>query len=91
MLRRPEGATAAQVSKATGWATHTVRGFFAGLKKKGIEVAVKERVRTRLPSLPIIRGATCELLRRSTRSTALELLSRPLATGRARYAVSRDG
>jgi hypothetical protein len=45
LLRRPEGATVAQVAGATGWAQHTVRGFFAGLKKKGIEVTVLERVR----------------------------------------------
>ena len=45
LLRRPEGATVAQVAEATGWAQHTVRGFFAGLKKKGIEVTVLERVR----------------------------------------------
>jgi hypothetical protein len=45
MLRRPEGATVAQIMEGTGWAAHTVRGFFAGLKKKGIEVAVLERVR----------------------------------------------
>jgi hypothetical protein len=46
LLRRPEGATVAQVVEATGWAPHTVRGFFAGLKTRhGIEVAVLERVR----------------------------------------------
>jgi hypothetical protein len=45
MLRRPEGATVAQIAAATGWAPHTVRGFFAGLKKKGVEIAVLERVR----------------------------------------------
>ena len=46
MLRRPEGATVAQIAEATGWAAHTVRGFFAGLKKRqGIEVQVLERVR----------------------------------------------
>ena len=45
MLRRPEGATVAQIADATGWAAHTVRGFFAGLKKKGVDVAVLERVR----------------------------------------------
>jgi hypothetical protein len=46
LLRRPEGATVAQISEATGWANHTVRGFFAGLKKRqGIAVEVLERVR----------------------------------------------
>jgi hypothetical protein len=45
LLRRPEGATVAQIAEATGWANHTVRGFFAGLKKRGIAVAVLERVR----------------------------------------------
>ena len=45
MLRRPEGATVAQIADATGWAQHTVRGFFAGLKKKGHAVEVRERIR----------------------------------------------
>ena len=45
MLRRPEGATVGQIAEATGWAAHTVRGFFAGLKKKGHAVQVLERVR----------------------------------------------
>ena len=45
LLRRPEGATVAQVAEVTGWAQHTVRGFFAGLKKRGITVTVLERVR----------------------------------------------
>jgi len=40
MLRRPGGATITQISDATGWQSHTVRGAFAGaLKKKlGLEV-----------------------------------------------------
>ena len=46
MLRRPEGATVAQIAEATGWAQHTVRGFFAGLKKRqGIRVEIAERIR----------------------------------------------
>ena len=49
MLRRPEGATVAQIAEATGWAPHTVRGFFAGLKKGGVEVAALERVRQHGP------------------------------------------
>jgi hypothetical protein len=45
MLRREEGATVAQIAEATDWASHTVRGFLAGLKKKGITIEVLERVR----------------------------------------------
>ncbi len=45
LLRREEGATIAQVIEATGWAQHTVRGFPAGLKTKGLAVKVLERVR----------------------------------------------
>jgi hypothetical protein len=46
LLRRGEGATVAQICEATGWQQHTVRGFFAGLKKRqGITVEVLERVR----------------------------------------------
>ncbi len=45
MLRRPEGATVAQIAEATGWQAHTVRGFFAGLKRRqGIAVEAAERV-----------------------------------------------
>ncbi|WP_051213314.1 DUF3489 domain-containing protein [Rubritepida flocculans] len=46
MLRRAEGATIAQICEATGWQPHTVRGFFAGLKKRqGITVIAAERIR----------------------------------------------
>ena len=40
MLRRPEGATIAQVIEATGWQAHTVRGAISGAlkKKRGLEV-----------------------------------------------------
>jgi hypothetical protein len=40
MLQRAEGATIDQIVEASGWSSHTVRGFFAGaLKKKlGLEV-----------------------------------------------------
>ncbi|MBP0496544.1 DUF3489 domain-containing protein [Roseomonas indoligenes] len=45
LLRREDGATIAGIMDATGWAQHTVRGFLAGLKKKGHAVEVLERVR----------------------------------------------
>ncbi|MFZ6848129.1 DUF3489 domain-containing protein [Undibacterium sp. RuRC25W] len=40
MLKRPEGATIAQICAATGWQAHTVRGTFAGTfkKKLGLEI-----------------------------------------------------
>ena len=34
MLKRPEGATIAQICEATGWQKHTVRGSFSGAFKK---------------------------------------------------------
>jgi hypothetical protein len=45
MLSRPEGASGPQIAEAMGWAPHTVRGFLAGLAKKGTAVEVVERVR----------------------------------------------
>ncbi|MGG5890554.1 DUF3489 domain-containing protein [Falsiroseomonas sp. HC035] len=58
LLRRPEGATVAQVVEATGWAPHTVRGFFAGLRTRhGIEVTVQERVRQVGPNKTGVKGS----------------------------------
>ena len=54
MLRRPEGATIAEIVAATSWASHTTRGFFAGaLKKKlGLNLASeKDEVRGRVYKL----------------------------------------
>ena len=40
MLRRPEGATLADIQSATGWMAHSVRGFISGAlgKKMGLTV-----------------------------------------------------
>ncbi|MFI0397275.1 DUF3489 domain-containing protein [Paracoccus jiaweipingae] len=48
MLQRPEGATVAEMVKATGWLAHTVRGCISGaLKRKlGLPIAA-ERVEGR--------------------------------------------
>jgi len=40
MLKRPEGATIAQIVEATGWQQHTVRGAIAGALKKKLGLAV---------------------------------------------------
>jgi hypothetical protein len=45
LLRRDDGTTIAEIIDATGWQPHTVRGFLAGLKRRGITVEVLERVR----------------------------------------------
>jgi len=40
MLKRPEGATAEDLLKATGWQPHSLRGFISGTlgKKMGLTV-----------------------------------------------------
>ena len=40
MLRRPEGATVAQICEATNWQAHTVRGTFAGAFKKKLGLTI---------------------------------------------------
>jgi biotin operon repressor len=45
MLRRDEGASGPAIAAAMGWASHTVRGFLAGLRKHGVQLDVLERVR----------------------------------------------
>jgi hypothetical protein len=45
LLRRDEGASAPQIAEATGWAAYTVRGFLAGVKKKGFTIETLNRVR----------------------------------------------
>jgi hypothetical protein len=46
LLRRPEGATVAQIAAATGWQHHTIRGAISGALKKKLGLAV-EATRTR--------------------------------------------
>lgn len=47
MLKRESGATNPEIQEATEWAPHTVRGFFAGLKKKGFTILAGKNPETK--------------------------------------------
>ena len=53
LLERPEGATLKAIMRATGWQTHSVRGFISGqLKKKmGLKVRSSKREGERVYSI----------------------------------------
>ncbi len=40
MLRRPDGATVAQIAKALSWQHHTVRGAMSGALKKKLGLTI---------------------------------------------------
>jgi hypothetical protein len=44
MLRSPGGATLAALTKATGWQSHFVRGFLAGVVRKRLKLDLKSVV-----------------------------------------------
>jgi hypothetical protein len=55
LLRRPGGATAKELMKATGWQPHSVRGFLSGMvgKKMGLTIeSAKREDGARVYSLP---------------------------------------
>jgi len=45
LIRRPKGATLAELAKMTGWQNHSIRGYLSGTvgKKMGITVASAKR------------------------------------------------
>ena len=38
LLRRPQGATIAELQRAVGWKDHSIRAALTGLRKKGYDI-----------------------------------------------------
>jgi uncharacterized protein DUF3489 len=56
LLRRPQGATVKEIMRATGWQSHSVRGFLSGALRKKMGLKVKSAKRNNGERVYSVRG-----------------------------------
>jgi Protein of unknown function (DUF3489) len=61
LLRRPDGASLGELTKATGWQPHSVRGFLSGTVKAKMRLKITATEREECSLSP---GARCEACKR---------------------------
>jgi hypothetical protein len=69
LLRRPEGASIAIITKATRWQGHSVRGFFAGVVHKKLGLTLES---AKTDSVRIYRIVTAKTSKSKDDAAAIE-------------------